>query len=159
MKHTIALGCALAVAWLLWSGIYDSKLLFGLGLLSCLLVLFIVRRMGLVDKEGVPLEITARLPLYAIWLAWEVFKANLDVAKRILSPSLPIKPKLIHVKAGQKTELGRVIYANSITLTPGTVTVEINEDEFVVHALTDEAGDGVEAGDMDRKVCWLEGSN
>jgi multicomponent Na+:H+ antiporter subunit E len=80
-----------------------------------------------------------------------------DVARRILDPKLPISPRLIKVKATQKRDLGRVIYANSITLTPGTVSVKMDGDEITVHALTREAAEGVETGAMDAKVTRLEG--
>ncbi len=104
-----------------------------------------------------PTHLLPRLLLYAPWLVWEVVKANIDVARRILTPSLPISPRMIKVKAGQQSDLGRVIYANSITLTPGTVSVDVEDDTILVHALTKEAADGVETGEMDRKVTRLEG--
>jgi len=158
LKHTVALGFALAAAWLLWSGYFHHALLLGLGAVSILLVLWIVRRMGLIDHEGVPVELLPRLFLYAPWLIWEIVKANVDVARRILDPRLPVAPRLIKVKAGQRLDLGRVVYANSITLTPGTVSLDVDGDEITVHALTREAAQGVETGEMDRKVSWLEGS-
>ena len=157
MTHRVALIVALASAWLLWSGYFDNALLLSLGAVSVATVFILALRMGLVDREGVPIQLGVRLLLYAPWLAWEVFKANLDVARRILSPGLPIDPRIIEVKAGQREDLGRVIYANSITLTPGTVSIDAEGDVITVHALTAEAALGVEAGDMDRKVSWLEG--
>ena len=75
----------------------------------------------------------------------------------MLSPSLPISPRLFVLRAGQGTDLGQVIYANSITLTPGTVTVEIENRELVVHALTEEAAQSLRSGAMDRRVTALEG--
>ncbi|MDP6037346.1 MAG: Na+/H+ antiporter subunit E, partial [Candidatus Latescibacteria bacterium] len=75
---------------------------------------------------------------------------------RVLSPGLPISPRVVRVVATQKTDLCRVIYANSITLTPGTVSLVLDGEEIVVHALTKEAADDVESGDMDRRVTGLE---
>ena len=81
----------------------------------------------------------------------------MDVAKRILSPRLPISPRVIRVKAGQQSDLARVIYANSITLTPGTVSLSLEGDEIEVHALTREAAEELESGKMDRRVTRTEG--
>ena len=156
MKYTVSLGLALIGTWLLWSGHFEA-LLLALGLVSCALVLVIALRMKLVDREGVPLSLLPGLPLYAPWLLWEVFKANVDVARRVLDPRLPISPRLIRVKASQRTALARTVYANSITLTPGTVSVELEGDEITVHALTAEAALELESGKMDRRVCRLEG--
>ncbi len=156
MKHTIALAVALLAAWLLWSN-YFVPLLISLGVVSVFIVVVLSRRMKLVDEEGAPFHLLPRLFLYAPWLVWEVVKANLDVAKRILRPGLPIHPMLIKVKAGQKSDLGRVIYANSITLTPGTVSVDVEGETITVHALSKEAADGVLTGEMDARVTKLEG--
>ena len=87
----------------------------------------------------------------------EIVKANIAVALRIVSPRLPIRPRVIRVRAGQRTDIGRVIYANSITLTPGTVTVDTEGDHITVHALTPEAAEGVLSGEMDRRVTRVEG--
>ena len=89
------------------------------------------------------------------WLLIEIFKANIDVAKLILAPRLALSPRMIRVKATQSTDMGVVIYANSITLTPGTVTVDIDGDELVVHAITREFADGLTGGDMGDRVTAL----
>ena len=94
---------------------------------------------------------------YAPWLLLEIIKSNLDVARAILSKDLKIQPQLVRVKASQKTDMGRVIYANSITLTPGTITLDVRGDEFLVHALLDATADGVRSGEMDRRCAALEG--
>ena len=83
--------------------------------------------------------------------------ANIDLTKRLLNPKLPINPQMIRVTASQKGDLGRVIYANSITLTPGTVSVDMQDDKIVIHALTSEADDEDKSGEMDRRVTRLEG--
>jgi multicomponent Na+:H+ antiporter subunit E len=94
--------------------------------------------------------------LYWPWLLWEIVKANWDVAKIIANPSLPISPTMMRVRASQKTDLGKAIYANSITLTPGTLSVGLEGDEITIHALTRAGADGVVEGTMDRKVTELE---
>ncbi len=95
--------------------------------------------------------------MYWRWLAREVVKANLDVARRILSPSLPISPTVFTLKASQRTNLGRVTFANSITLTPGTVSIDLQGDTIEIHALTQEAAKTLQTGEMDRRVTDMEG--
>ncbi len=156
MVHAISLALVLFALWLLLSGHY-VPLLIGLGALSVLLVVTIALRMGVVDREGHPIHLSPKALLYWPWLAWEIVKSNVDVARRILSPTLPISPTVIRLKASQKSELGKVIYANSITLTPGTVSIDIDGDKIEVHALTREAAQALRTGDMDRRVTRFEG--
>ena len=156
--HRVCLIVVLFGVWLLWSGIYEP-LLLSFGVLSCVIVVWILGRMGVVAQEAAPVRFGLRFPFYAPWLLWQIVRANLDVAARILKPALPIKPGLIRVKASQRSDLGRVIYANSITLTPGTVSVAVDGDEIAVHALSDEAAVDVLGGEMDRRVQRLEGKN
>ncbi len=156
MGHVISMGAALFATWLLLSG-HFTGLLIGFGVASCLVVLVIARRMDVIDREAQPVHMTPRTCGYWVWLVKEIVLANIDVAKRIITPGLPIEPHLIRVKATQRDELGKVIYANSITLTPGTVTVDIDGEEFLVHALSQEAADDLATGEMDRRVTALEG--
>lgn len=156
MKFVGALFLILIGIWLLWSGHY-TPLLISLGVFSVLVTTAMARRMRIVDGEAVPLGLhPVRTPRYLIWLVIEIAKCNLDVARRILDPKLPISPRLIEVQAGQKDDLGRVLYANSITLTPGTVSVETRGKTITVHALTAEAAEGLLTGDMDRRVTQVE---
>ena len=155
MKYTVSLSLVLYGTWLLWSGHY-TPLLLSFGVLSCVVVVAIARRMRIVDQEGAPVELPLRVLSYLPWLLWEIVKSNVDVARRILTPGLPISPRLIKIKAGQRSDIGRVIYANSITLTPGTVTVGVEGDELTVHALTEEAASSLQTGEMDRRVTRVE---
>lgn len=157
MKDTLSLVGVLTAAWVLWSW-HFTGLLIGLGVASVILTVYITRRMR-IDEEGLhPLLMPFRMLAYLPWLFIEIVKANLDVAARILHPRLPISPRMIRVTAGQRTDLARVIYANSITLTPGTVSVDTDGEEITVHALSVGAAEGVEAGEMDRRVARLEGN-
>ncbi len=156
MLRSVGLGITLYVIWLLMSGHYQP-LLLALGVVSCLGVVFIARRMDVVDHEGVPIHLGAKSVVYWLWLIKEVVKANLDVARRIVAPSLPISPTVITVKTSQKSELGQVIYANSITLTPGTVSMLVRDDEITVHAISEEAAGDLARGEMDRRVSAMEG--
>lgn len=156
MLHTIGLGVVLSSLWLLLSGLFDNLLILSLGLASVLFVLYIAHRMDVIDHEGHPVHLGWRAITYWPWLMWEIVKANIDVAKIIISPKMEIQPHFFEVDASQTTELGHVIYANSITLTPGTVTVDVEDGVLRVHALTKEAADGVKSGEMDQKVVMVE---
>ena len=157
----------LFVVWLLLSGHYDfseahrseTLLLMGLGIGSCALVAYIAMRMDVADHEGVPIDWGGRFLLYLPWLLQEILVANLRVAKIILSPSLPISPIMVVFGSTQKTDLGRVLYANSITLTPGTITTGVEGDQLEIHALTWQDVDGREEDEMDRLVSIVEGAS
>ena len=143
--------------WLLWSGLYTPMLL-SLGLVSCALVLVLAHRMGIVDEEGFPVRLVPRILRYLPWLTIEVIKSNLELARRVLDPRLPIGPVIVELKSSQRTDLGRATYANSITLTPSTVTIEAESDgAFVVHAISPEAAADLRSGAMDRQVTRIEG--
>jgi multicomponent Na+:H+ antiporter subunit E len=144
--------------WLLNSGHY-TPMMIGFGVGSSLFVVWLSRRMGIVDDEAVPVHLIPRAFLYVPWLTKEVFTANLDVARRALAPGkLDISPVLFHAKTSQASDLGRVIYANSITLTPGTVSVLVHGRSIWVHAIAEEVAEDLMEGEMDRRVTRFEGS-
>jgi len=155
MRHTVILSLSLSAFWLLISG-HNTTLILSLGVISIALVLFVAHRMDVVDHESQPLHITPKLPGYYAWLIKEIILANLLVVKHIWLGNKTISPTLKTIKASQKTDIGKVIYANSITLTPGTVTVNLEGDQFMVHALLRESIEDLEAGEMDRRVTRLE---
>ncbi len=154
--HTLSLSLMLFGLWLLLSGHFEPVLL-GLGVASCVLVVWIARRMDLVDREGLSAQLTWRALPYWGWLAWQIVKTNVEVALIILTPKMPISPRMVRVRASQKSELGHVVYANSITLTPGTVTVDLVDGGLEVHALTKAAADDLASGEMDRRVTAMMG--
>lgn len=158
MLQKLGLFVALCVAWILWSG-YFKPLLLGLGLASALVCTYLALRMRKADGEGSQFKILQhvhQLATYWPWLLLEIAKSNIEVAKIILSGKLDIDPVMIRLKAGQATEMGQVIYGNSITLTPGTITVDIEDGELLVHALTQSGADGLHEGEMDRRITALE---
>jgi multicomponent Na+:H+ antiporter subunit E len=155
--HAVSLAIALSILWLLLSGYFSEPLLLALGLASVLLVVGIVHRMEVLDPEGHPVHLGPRALLYWPWLLKEILLANIDVGKAILGfRGAAAVPTVFGVRASQKSELGRVIYANSITLTPGTVTIAVDDDELTIHALTPGAVEGLEGGEMDRRVSRIE---
>jgi len=133
--------------WLVLSG-HTEPLLLAFGVVSTLLTIWVAARLGVIDAEGQPLALLGRLLRYWAWLMGQIVLANLDVARRILAPDLRIEPSVIRVASGKRTDLGRALLANSITLTPGTVSLRVSDDEIEVHALTREAADGLLSGHM-----------
>ena len=155
LRHSISLFFVLGGTWLLLSGHLETLPLI-LGAISCLFVVYLARRMDVIDGESHPIHLGLRLPGYWFWLSWEICKANFDVARRILDPRMPIKPRLFELEPQQSSDLGRVIYANSITLTPGTVTTDLSTDRIQVHAISDEAERELRGGKMAAKIAALE---
>lgn len=142
--------------WLLLSG-HLEPLLVGAGIASTVAVALFVRRMRLLDREGHPVHLAPRALLsYWPWLAKEIVKSAWSVSRLILRPRAAISPTLVRVRASQRTDVGRATFANSITLTPGTISLEVGEDEILVHALTREGAQELAGGDMDRRVTAFE---
>ncbi len=150
MFHSVSLFVFLYLFWLALSGMFTPFLLAA-GVGSALAVLWFARRMEVVDDEGHPIRLGLTVLFYWPWLLKEIVKSGWDVSKIILSPGLPISPTLVRFKPGQKTAVGLVIHANSITLTPGTITIEAEPGEFLVHGLTRGAAEGVVGSEMDRR--------
>ncbi len=142
--------------WLLLSGHYTT-LLLTLGALSAIGTAAYARHMGILDSEGHPVQLAFRAIFYWPWLLLEIVKAALSVTRIILTPGLPIFPTMLKIRGSQKSALGINIYANSITLTPGTITVGVKGDYLTVHAITGENADELVEGGMDRKVRDFEG--
>ncbi len=156
MLRSISAVAVLYLFWLLLSG-YFTAFLMSAGLACAAAVVACSRRMDLIDHEGRPIHLGWRAAaLYFPWLAKEIVKSGWDVSKRILHPRLPISPTLVRFKPGQVTDLGLVTHANSITLTPGTISVEVAKDHFLVHALTREGAAGLAGSEMDRRVSAME---
>ena len=148
----------LFVFWLVLSGYFEPFLVTA-GAASAIAVVWLAHRMAVIDQEGHPIRLGWRAPMYWPWLLKEIVKSAWDVSRIIVHPRLPISPSMGRVKATQRTSVGLVIYANSITLTPGTVSVEVAEGEILVHALTREGLESVAEGDMDRRVSRFEGAS
>jgi multicomponent Na+:H+ antiporter subunit E len=152
----VALGATLFAFWLLLSGLYTPFLvLAGLGV--SVAVAALAWRMGAADSEGYPVELTAAAVTYWPWLVKEIIVSGWQVTRIVLHPRLPVSPQLLRFKPSQRTPVGLVAHANSITLTPGTLTVEAEQESFLVHALTRAGAAGLEGSEMDRRVSRLEG--
>jgi multicomponent Na+:H+ antiporter subunit E len=151
-----ALVATLFAFWLLLSGIY-TPFLVATGLAASIAVAALAWRMEVADREGLPIHLTLRAATYWPWLVKEIVRSGWQVARIILSPRLPISPTLARFRPSQASVVGLVTHANSITLTPGTLTVAADRDEFLVHALTRAGAAGLAGSEMDRRVARLEG--
>ncbi len=146
MKNSLLLAVALAVLWLLLSGHLEA-LILAFGALSIAFVVWLSNRMHVVDQESYPFRLVPRLPGYWLWLIKEIVKSSVDVTRRVFGPSSAVRPVVFDTPVSLKSDLGRVIYANSITLTPGTVSLNVTSDSIRVHALhPDIEGDLRESG-------------
>tara|TARA_R110002073_G_scaffold21465_2_gene75597 strand:+ start:2084 stop:2587 length:504 start_codon:yes stop_codon:yes gene_type:complete len=148
MTYSVGLTVVLVLLWLTLSGQYtlsgDYPLVIGFGVLSIVTTVALTARMRILDRETVPILPALPLALYWIWLGREILAANLAVVKLVMKPEIDVEPRLVRVPAEQRSGLGHAVFANSITLTPGTVTIDVEADGFLVHALdssfTDPAG-------------------
>ncbi|MDP1735474.1 MAG: Na+/H+ antiporter subunit E [Sulfuritalea sp.] len=147
---------SLIAFWLLLSGMF-TPFLIAAGIGSAIAIVLLSWRMDVIDHEGHPIHLGWwALFSYWPWLAREIVKSGWDVTQRILHPKLPISPTLVEFVPSQKTDMGLVIHANSITLTPGTIAVEVESGRFLVHALTREGAAGLAGSEMDRRCTAME---
>ena len=154
--RSLSLMAALAVFWVLLSG-YFTPFLLAAGAGCTLFVVWFAHRMDVIDREAHPIHLGWwALASYWPWLLKEIVKSAWDVSRRIVDPRLPISPTLVRFAPSQVSDLGLVIHANSITLTPGTISVEVGQGAFLVHALTREAGASLAGSEMDRRVADME---
>jgi multicomponent Na+:H+ antiporter subunit E len=151
--RALSLLVILIVAWLLWSGIY-KPLLLGLGAFSCVLCIYLAHRVGFF-RQASGLHLIPRLPRYWFWLLIEIVKSSFDVAKIVLSPKLPISPTLIEFDALPQGPIGQAILGNSITLSPGTVTLDVHDGKLLVHCLTREGARALLSGDANSRAAAL----
>lgn len=155
MLQRISLFALLFGFWLLLSG-YFTPFLVAAGVGSAAAVVWLAHRMRLVGARSLPVRFGARLLPFWIWMLKEILKSGWQVARIVLDPRLPISPTMVRFRPSQQSAVGRVVHANSITLTPGTITVEVDTEEFVVHGLTRESAEGCIGSEMDRRIAALE---
>lgn len=156
MLHAAILFVLFYAFWILMSGFFTPFLL-AVGAASAAAVVWFAHRMDVADREGHPVHLGWSALIYWPWLLKEILKSALDVSKVILDPRLPASPTVVRFKPRQKSVVGLVTHANSITLTPGTLSVEVGEDQFVVHGLTRASAAAAVDSDMDRRVERFEG--
>ena len=152
--RTIGLFFVFLAAWLLWSGTY-KPLLLAFGLFSCLLTFYFARRIDFFDREVFAFHLWPRLPGYWAWLLKEITKSSLDVARIVIHPKLPISPTVVEFDTAPPGPVGQAILGNAITLTPGSVTLDIHDGRLMAHCLTAEGAQGLIEGEMNRRACAL----
>ena len=156
--RTVIATILIFIFWFMLSG-HTETLLLLLGIASTLLTIFLSRRMNVIDHESYPFHLSLRLLRYYVFLGKEILIANIDVVKRIINPGSSISPQVIELPATQNSDLSKVIYTNSITLTPGTVTLELVGNKVKVHALSKEGAMDLQTGRMASKVPDIEESS
>jgi len=145
----------LIVSWLLWSGHFDP-LMLSFGLVSCLFVYYLLHRLQVIELNPDSAKVFFRLPTFIPWLLWQIVLSNIAVAKILWRRDLNISPAVEQVRATQKSTIGLVVYANSVTLTPGTLSVDAHIGSVLVHALEAESFDGDGFQKIDERVTALE---
>ncbi|MQA03947.1 MAG: cation transporter [Streptosporangiales bacterium] len=155
MRWVIGLAAPLVAFWLLLSGHY-TVLLLTLGVVSIVLTVWVVSRMERAEVH-IPVRMALRLPLYCLWLGGQILLSALKVLGQVWSPRLAPKPRVDVTPVDGIPELSQAIYANSITLTPGTLSLEVDDRGIEVHALRSTDLDDLQAGSMLRRVKPLEG--
>ncbi len=155
MNHPLILATLLALFWLALSGHYSPFILM-LGVLSIMLIVWLNQKMGISDKKILPPALLKKQPRYWCWLLVEIVKSNFHVVKKIWQFKLDIEPQFTKVASPFRTDMVKVIQANSITLTPGTVTVSVGKNELLVHALTKESLKALDSPEMQKQLEALE---
>lgn len=150
-RNLLGLFLTLAASWLVWSGFTEPFFLI-LGTLSCLLVLWLVHRMEIHDHEAYPLYLKWRAPFYFLWLFGQMLLSSFAVTRAIWQVQPHISPVIGPLATRQRDAVAKVLYGNSITLTPGTVCTDITGSTMMVHALHASNFRALEEGTMDRKV-------
>lgn len=156
MKNVLRLAVVLAVFWLALSGVYTT-LMLGFAAASVALVAWLSHRMDIVDHEGRLLELGRRAPLFWTWLGGQILLSAWDVARRIWTGRPAVRPVMSRVATPGMSPLAQVTYANSITLTPGTLSVAVHEDDIEIHALDEGLVEDLRRGVMARRVRRVEG--
>ncbi len=149
--YVLVLLLSLVTAWLLWSGLY-KPLLLSLGVLSCVICFWLARRMEYFDDNLYALHFSLRLLRYWFWLGGQIIRSSLDVSRIVLDPRLPISPRIVEIEVESAHPFDHVMLGNSITLTPGTLSIDVYEGVIQVHALTEEGARELAAGEMNRRV-------
>lgn len=154
--RSIITSIVLFALWLMLSGIY-KPLIIGFGAFSAIIAVYVGRRMDAVDGQPVQIDLKPIAFIrYNIWLMVQIAKSNWAVTKLILSPKMKLRQHLFHVPFTQKSDLAQTIFANSITLTPGTISIEVEDGTFLVHAIDFDESDMEGLAEMDARVTASE---
>ena len=153
MRYHTSLAILLAAFWLLNSNHY-SLLLLSLGTLSVFIVMVVATRMRVIDHESQPLHLFPHIFSFWFWLLKQIVIANIEVVCLIWRGKHSIEPTRLMVRTSLLTDIGKVVFANSITLTPGTVTLDLTGKNITIHSLSPRGSQGLVS--LGRKVSKLE---
>ena len=156
MRYAFILTLAMVAAWLTLSG-YFIPMILTFGAISIAIVVWMCRRMGILDGETVPYLSLLPTTSYFVWLFIEIVKANVQVVKAVLSPDLEVSPTLVKIPLNTDIDIAETMFANSITLTPGTVSVDMKPDHILVHALLEEMSAPEDFTEMEKRSAWAVG--
>ena len=156
MRYAFILTLAMIAAWLTLSG-YFIPMILTFGVISIAIVVWMARRMRILDGETVPYGTIAQTLSYFTWLFAEIVKANVQVVKAVLKPDLEVSPTLVKVPLNTDVDIAETMFANSITLTPGTVAVDMQPDHILVHALLEDMSAPEGFAEMEQRSAWAVG--
>lgn len=156
VRFGFILAIILAATWLALSG-YFIPLILTLGVISIAFVLWMCARMNILDRETVPYLSLLQSVSYFFWLFSEIVKANVQVVKAVLSPDIEVSPTLTKIPYANEADTAKTMFANSITLTPGTVTMNLEDDHILVHALLKEMSKPSDFVEMGNRSAWAIG--
>ena len=156
--HIVKWAVVLSIFWLLLSG-FIEPLLLSFGAISVVIVLFILKRMDRVENEPGQIGTSIRLIRYTPWLIGQVFSSAIHVTKLIWGSPDKVSPAIAKINVKDVPASSRVLYANSITLTPGTLSVDLDESEVTVHALHRSSIEELQEGQMEKKITGIWGEN
>jgi len=156
MRYAFILALAMIAAWLTLSG-YFIPMILTFGVISIVIVIWMCRRMNILDVETVPYMTSPQSFSYFFWLFAEIIKANVQVVKAVLSPDLEVSPTMVKIPLASDVDIAETMFANSITLTPGTVSMDMQPDHILVHALLEEMSDPEDFTEMGERAAWAVG--
>lgn len=156
-RRKVLLSSLLFVFWIILTAAFTAHELVLGAICSALVAVISFSILANVLDPRITPAVILRFPFFALALLLQIIKANIDVALIIVNPRLPIDPRIIEYWTYLPDDLPRTIFADSITLTPGTVTVELDEDKLYVHCLAVHHEEGLRKGKLERMVAWLFG--
>ncbi|WP_261844799.1 Na+/H+ antiporter subunit E [Aliamphritea ceti] len=156
--HIVKWAAVLSIFWLLLSG-FIEPLLLSFGAISVVVVVFVLKRMDEVENESSQIGTSLRLIRYIPWLIGQIISSSIHVTKLIWGSPDKVSPAIATISANRVPPSSRVLYANSITLTPGTLSVDLEEGEITVHALHKSSIDELKEGAMEKKIAGIWGES
>lgn len=154
-QNFMGTGIILFAFWVLLSGQFDAFHL-SLGAICSILVAYLYHDLLFANVRVGDMRVVAgRFITYIPWLLYQILMSNIHVASLVLRPKMPIDPKIVTFKTKLETDISCVTLANSITLTPGTITMEIRDGVYYVHALSKKVADELKAGEMEDRVAHI----